>query len=336
MTPRVPLSNTVIQAEIAVRAALGISQNLGLDWQIQPEDGAVCSSISVDLTHGSFTSGCFAQAGLCSNGTHLFVRTSGDAPEVLKLGTGLNGTTLGHVYGSVLCSKFGAECAACPWIGTLGSNFLLLQGAKSHTVLVLSAAELEFQSTIHITPSEGCTDSTFYTTSGIELHCVELRNDSMLDDDAVDAEDMLTKQSTVPMDHVEAPDCDSDSNLKLIDRVVQSISSFESTELGEISPDTTVAVQREYSAVSSALRSFPVCACKEDAASKSNLLGTFPKALLSPREIVQLLQADAFTVLLTQEGTVWVRSRSTLVQLRESQPSATTDNGPRTSSVLKH
>eukprot|EP01043_Picozoa_sp_COSAG02_P017499 COSAG02_NODE_794_length_17142_cov_13.622367_17_plen_862_part_00 len=336
MTPRVPLSKTVIKAEIAVRAALGISQKSGLDWQIQPEDGALCSSISVDLTHGSLTNGCFAQAGLCSNGTHLFVRTSGDAPEVLKLGTGLNGTLLGHVYDSVLCSKFGAECAACPWIGTLGSNFLLLQGAKSHTVLVLSTAELEFQSTIYITPSKGCTESTFYTTSGMELHCVELWNDSMLDDGAVDAEDTLDKQPTVPMDDEEASDLGSESNLKLIDRVVQSISAFDSTGLVEMSPDTTVAVQREYSAVSSALRSFPVCASKEDAASKTNLLGAFPKALPSPRKIVQLLQADAFTVLLTQEGTVWVRSRSSFVQLRDAQPSVTTDNGPRTSSIQNH
>ena len=110
---------------------------------------------------------------------------------------------------------------------------------------------------------------------------------------------------------------------------MQYLSAFESAELVEMPPDTTVAVQREYSAVSSALRSLPVCASKEDAASEKTLLGIIPKELASPREIVQLLQADAFTVLLTQQGTVWVRSRSTFVQLRDhAQQYANTDDGP--------
>jgi hypothetical protein len=76
-------------------------------------------------------------------------------------------------------------------IGVLGSNFVLLQGEKSHTVLVLSAEDFALHSVISVTPSSngngngrgggggfsGCasTESAFYTSaSGMELHCVEL------------------------------------------------------------------------------------------------------------------------------------------------------------------
>ena len=276
-------------------------------------------SISVDVEHGSATRQC--SAGLCSNGTHLFVRIDGDTPEIVKIGTGLNGTTLGRVYNSVLCSKLGAECAARAWIGSLGSNFLLLQGAKSHTVLVLSADDLSFHSTIHITPSDGCTESAFYTTAGMELHCVELWNNDALDDNPTEAEHVLDRQSTLSTDRADTTELTrcSSSGVKLLDRVVHCISTFESTKIVESSPDVSIAGLREYSALSSALRSLPVCAFKQDVAGgECTLLNSLPAALDSPRDILQLLQTDAFIVLLTQEGKVWVRNQSTsLLQLRD-------------------
>lgn len=286
--------------------------------------GDECPCVSVKLEHGPI-----AHQGLCSNGTYLFVRTESDTPEVLKLGTGLNGTTLGRVYNSVLCSKFGAECATRPWIGALGCNFLLLQGAKNHTVLVLSADDLCFHSTVHVSPSEGCTESAFYTTSGMELHCVELRSDDGADDVVAESDHAFDTQSTASTEHAEVSDISTDSMLKLLDRTVRYLSTFESTELVETPPENTSVAQQEYSAVSRAMWSLPACVPEQDVTSRNDLLCTLPTALASPREILELLQTEVFTVLLTQEGRVWVRSRSFSEQLRDhALDGRVQDNGP--------
>ena len=124
MRPLVRLSNTVVRTERALRATMGIDRiSCKLGRGVKSDVGG-CST-SFPLTAAGWDA--HREPCLGSNGTYLFVRTAAGAPELLKLGTGLNGTELGRVYARAECRQFGAECAADAWVGALGVSFVLLQ-----------------------------------------------------------------------------------------------------------------------------------------------------------------------------------------------------------------
>jgi hypothetical protein len=151
---RVLLSPTVLQTEVALRAALGIERCEKLSFHQPPHllallslegtsrNGAHGVSFPFDAVGGLLAGSADAAAsagggggaraaGLCSNGTFLFVRTAAtdnhdgsgsssssssssstaaaaavEQEEALhKVGTGLNGTELGRVYNRLPCSQ---------------------------------------------------------------------------------------------------------------------------------------------------------------------------------------------------------------------------------------
>ena len=150
---RVLLSPTVLQTEVALRAALGIERCEKLSFHQPPHLLALLSlegtsrngahgvsfpfdavggllAGSADAAAGAGGGGGARAAGLCSNGTFLFVRTAAtdnhdgsgssssssssstaaaaavEQEEALhKVGTGLNGTELGRVYNRLPCSQ---------------------------------------------------------------------------------------------------------------------------------------------------------------------------------------------------------------------------------------